>query len=115
MLTARREFIGALGALGAGLASAQQPQGKSAFLKEAERKPAPPVPVRKGKITKLFKSPEGYPNAMAVAPEGWWIGEQKTLLVRLVPAGAGPPPPEPTRPRGPNIQEATGQTGGARN
>ena len=90
MLTGRREFIGSglgVGLLGASPASAQQPQapqGKSAFLGEAGRRPAPPVPVRKGKITKLFKSPEGYPNAMAVAPQGWWIGEQKSNNACLV-------------------------------
>src|ERR1700737_4834979 len=35
------------------------------------------VPSRRVKTTKLFKSPPGYPNAIAVAPEGLWIGEQK--------------------------------------
>ena len=32
---------------------------------------------RVAKTTRLFKSPEGYPNALALAPEGLWIGEQK--------------------------------------
>ena len=32
---------------------------------------------RKAKTTKLFKSPAGFPNAIAVTPEGLWIGEQK--------------------------------------
>jgi hypothetical protein len=32
---------------------------------------------RKARTTKLFKSPEGYPNAVAVVPEGLWIAEQK--------------------------------------
>ncbi len=81
MVTGRRAFIGStLGmGLGAGLLSAQ-----SSFLKESERKAPPPVPVRKGKITKLFKSPEGYPNAMAASPQGWWLGEQKTDHACLV-------------------------------
>lgn len=35
------------------------------------------VPSRKAKTTKLFKSPGGFPNAVAVAPEGLWIAEQK--------------------------------------
>ena len=35
------------------------------------------VPTRLAKTTKLFKSPDGFPNALAVAPEGLWIGEQK--------------------------------------
>lgn len=42
------------------------------------------IPERKGKITKLFKTPEGYPNALATAPEGLWIGEQRTDNACLV-------------------------------
>jgi hypothetical protein len=32
---------------------------------------------RIAKTTKLFKSPDGFPNAIAVTEEGLWIGEQK--------------------------------------
>lgn len=35
------------------------------------------VQTRKAKTTKLFKSPPGFPNGLAVTPEGLWIGEQK--------------------------------------
>src|SRR5580700_547369 len=35
------------------------------------------TPSRKAKTTKLFKSPPGFPSAIAVTPEGLWIGEQK--------------------------------------
>src|SRR6202040_905414 len=35
------------------------------------------IPSRMAKTTKLFKSPEGFPNGIAVTPEGLWIGEQK--------------------------------------
>jgi len=35
------------------------------------------IPNRKAKTTKLFKSPRGFPNGLALAPEGLWIGEQK--------------------------------------
>lgn len=35
------------------------------------------VRVRKAKTSKLFKAPEGCPNAISVTPEGLWIGEQK--------------------------------------
>ena len=35
------------------------------------------VPARTAKTTKLFKSPDGFPNGLAVTPEGLWIGEQK--------------------------------------
>ena len=34
------------------------------------------VPVRKVKTTPLFKSPQGYPNALRAVPEGFWIAEQ---------------------------------------
>lgn len=36
------------------------------------------VPVRKAKVTKLFKSPDGHPNALEATPEGLWVGEQVT-------------------------------------
>jgi hypothetical protein len=36
------------------------------------------------KTTTLFKSPEGYPNAIAVSPEGLWIAEQKSDNAVLV-------------------------------
>ena len=75
MKTRRREFLGSLagGLMGTRLAGAQT-GGRG----------APPVPVRKAKTTTLFKSPEGYPNAIAVMPEGLWIGEQKTDNAYLV-------------------------------
>ncbi len=59
----KREF------LKAGLALAAQ-SGASAF-QGAKRA------ARKAKTTKLFKVPSGFPNALAVTPEGLWIGEQK--------------------------------------
>src|SRR5260221_10144007 len=37
------------------------------------------APARKAKTTKLFKSPPGFPNGVAVTPEGLWIAEQKLL------------------------------------
>jgi len=40
-----------------------------------------------------------------------WMPDQKTLLVKLVPAGMGAPPPEPVTPIGPSIQETGGQKG----
>src|SRR6267154_667464 len=90
MLTGRREFIGAklgMGFLAAGPVSAQQPQarqGRSSFLGEGERKAPPPVPVRKGRITTLFRSPEGYRNALLVARQGWWSAEKKSNSACLV-------------------------------
>jgi hypothetical protein len=80
METRRREFLGALGAglLGTPFARAQAPPAVQA---PAGR---PPLPVRKVKTTVLFKSPEAYPNALAVAPEGLWIGEQRSDNACLV-------------------------------
>jgi hypothetical protein len=39
----------------------------------------PGVPHRRLKTTPLFKSPDGFPNAIAASPEGLWIAEQLTL------------------------------------
>jgi len=84
----RRAFLATLGAgyLGTSLANGQTPapaQG-SAFLRERSRTTQPPPLVRKIKTTTLFKSPEGYPNGIAVAPEGLWICEQKSDNAVLV-------------------------------
>ena len=35
------------------------------------------IPRGMVKTTKLFKAPPGYVNALAVAPEGLWLGQQK--------------------------------------
>ena len=40
-----------------------------------------------------------------------WMPDQKTLLVKLVPARMGPPPAEPLVPAGPSIQESGGGKG----
>ena len=37
-----------------------------------------------------------------------WMPDQKTLLVRAIPAGRGKPPAEPSVPKGPSIQENLG-------
>jgi hypothetical protein len=82
MQLSRRNMIGAslgMGLLGARSNFAQQPpaEGAGGHPQPAmARPPTPPVPTRAGKITKLFKTPEGHPNALSVAPEGWWVGEQ---------------------------------------
>jgi len=34
------------------------------------------VPTHRAKVTKLFRSPEGHPNALEATPEGLWVGEQ---------------------------------------
>lgn len=93
----RRQFIGAglgLGMLGASPVWAQTDKsgkapagGRGGFLDSlsgGRKGPAAPIPKRKGKIVKMFKSPEGYPNAMALTSEGVWLGEQKTDHAILV-------------------------------
>ena len=80
MKTRRREFFGTLGAglVGSRVASARTPHaGQPAPSRAA-------LPVRKAKTTVLFKSPEGYPNGLAVSPEGLWIGEQQSNNACLV-------------------------------
>src|SRR5215218_4242228 len=62
----KREFLAA--GFGAGLAL-----NCGRAYAQGGKKPT----VRKAKTTKLFKSPPGFPNAVAVTPEGLWIGEQK--------------------------------------
>src|SRR5579871_2538754 len=75
----KREFLTA--SIGTGLALVK---GTAAFAQQASaamrkdggqwtRKGA----SRMAKTTKLFKSPPGYPNGIAVTPEGLWIAEQK--------------------------------------
>ncbi|HEY3458898.1 MAG TPA: hypothetical protein VGK64_30220, partial [Bryobacteraceae bacterium] len=33
-------------------------------------------PTHRAKVTRLFRSPEGNPNALAATPEGLWVAEQ---------------------------------------
>lgn len=65
----KRDFLTA--GIGAGFALAH---GSAAFSQSGGGRK---VPARKAKTTKLFKSPEGFPNGLAATPEGLWIGEQK--------------------------------------
>jgi hypothetical protein len=62
------------GALAAGAAAAQEQKGSK---KEH-------VPTRKAKVKKLFKSPDGHPNAMEAAAEGMWVGDQVTERAHLL-------------------------------
>jgi hypothetical protein len=75
----KREFLTA--SIGAGLALAK---GNAAFSQQSladTRKDGGQsnrrAPSRTAKTTKLFKSPQGFPNGIAVTPEGLWIAEQK--------------------------------------
>ena len=79
----RRKF---LASLGAGWVAATRPQlaRPSSMQSVAEGRGVSPSSGRRAKTLPLFKSPEGYPNAIAVAPEGLWIGEQKSDNAHLV-------------------------------
>ena len=42
------------------------------------------VPRRQAKVVRLFKSPDGFPNAMEASAEGVWVGEQTTDTAYLL-------------------------------
>src|SRR6185436_2327613 len=42
------------------------------------------APTRTAKVVRLFKSPDGHPNGLETAKEGFWIGEQTTDRAILV-------------------------------
>lgn len=42
------------------------------------------IPTRAAKVVKLFRSPDGHPNGLETASEGFWIGEQVTDRAHLV-------------------------------
>ena len=60
----RRKFLGSM--LAAGVAAAKD------------------APVRRAMVVKLFKSPDGHPNALETVKEGFWIGEQSTDAAHLM-------------------------------
>ena len=65
----KREFL----AVGAGLALGARRDASAQTPPAGDKR----VPSRMAKTTKLFKSPEGFPNGIAVTPEGLWIAQQK--------------------------------------
>src|SRR5271169_1121070 len=78
-LMTKREFLTA--SIGAGLVltkgTAAFSQQSAAATRNDGGQRNQRVPSRMAKTTKLFKSPKGFPNGIAVTPEGLWIGEQK--------------------------------------
>src|SRR5438045_3750947 len=75
----KREFLAA--GIGTGLALAKRTtafaQQSVATARNDGSQKKRRAPSRMAKTTKLFKAPDGFPNAIAVTPEGLWIGEQK--------------------------------------
>jgi len=82
----RRAFLTALGVgISAAPAMPFGQRGRPVAPGEVrgEKPTAPPPPVRKATIEKLFKTPDGHPNALDVSQDGFWIGEQVTDRVIL--------------------------------
>ena len=71
----KREFLAA--SVGAGLALGKAGSALAQQAVAAAPRAAAKIPSRTAKTTKLFKSPPGFPNGIAVTPEGLWIAEQK--------------------------------------
>jgi len=82
----RRDFLTGLsvGLLGARIVGAYAPGDVAGSGQSVGGGRPDAPPARRVKTTALFKSPEGYPNAIAVAPDGLWIAEQKTDNAHLV-------------------------------
>src|SRR5436190_14070693 len=70
----KREFLAMGLSAAVGPAIAQESAPKGGGTQSGRNQPAS---SRKAKTTKLFKSPPGFPNGVAVTPEGLWIAEQK--------------------------------------
>lgn len=75
----KREFFAASVGAGLGLSGSRAAFAQSSITppRSGGRQPAGRIPSRMAKTTKLFKAPPGFPNGIAVAPEGLWIAEQK--------------------------------------
>src|SRR6266404_4014319 len=76
----KRQFLATgLGlGLGATAAFAQRPAGVDELGRGAQPEPRRAIPTRKAKTTKLFLTPPGWPNAIAVDPaKGFWVQEQR--------------------------------------
>src|SRR3569833_131850 len=74
----KRDFLAAMaaGTLATGVAKADDYiHGKNLGAAPPQKKKD--APHRKVTPRNLFKVPHGYPNGVAIAPEGLWVGEQK--------------------------------------
>jgi hypothetical protein len=73
----KRDFLAGLGlsaGLGVSMALAKEIGADVGAVPPAKKKE---IPHRKITTKNLFKGPQGFPNGIAVAPEGLWIAEQK--------------------------------------
>lgn len=76
--------------LGMGLAAAltrqsaraqtRQPPNPAANARSSAERPK----TSKGKVTKVFKSPEEYPNGLDCTSEGFWVADQVSDRVHLI-------------------------------
>ena len=78
----KRDFLAAGLGLGAGLAASAVLAQTQAPAVGGGRGGRAAIPNRKATTTKLFKAPGAYPNALAIAPEGLWIGQQKNAALQ---------------------------------
>lgn len=67
----RRNLLAATAAIGTGIVLTSSPSHA-----QHEGGVKGPPRGRTARTTRLFKAPQVYPNALAVAPEGVWIGQQ---------------------------------------
>ncbi|MDX1979825.1 MAG: hypothetical protein SFV51_06135 [Bryobacteraceae bacterium] len=73
----KRDFLAAGIGTGLALKGAEALAQQAAAVRKAGASANRRTPARMAKTTKLFKSPKGFPNGLAVTPEGLWIAEQK--------------------------------------
>lgn len=62
---------------------------RRAFLGALAGSAVSAAPTRAAKVVRLFRSPDGYPNALEATPDGVWVGEQTTDMAYLLDWGTG--------------------------
>ena len=78
MQIGKRQFLAVLGlSAGAWMTAAAQDYPKGKDLGAVRPQKRKEVPHRKVTTRNLFKVSDGYPNGIAVVPEGIWVAEQK--------------------------------------
>ena len=78
MQIGKRQLLAVLGlSVGAWMTAAAQDYPKGKDLGAVRPQKRKEVPHRKVTTRNLFKVSDGYPNGIAVVPEGIWVAEQK--------------------------------------